>query len=114
MHEYTEQTRKLAERILLALAKILKLDESYFSDQLGDAAHMHVRFNHYPQCSRPDLVMGFNPHTDGTVITLLLPDEEVEGLQVLKDGNWFRVPIIPHALVINVGNTLQVASVESE
>lgn len=46
LHEYTEQTHKLEECILLALAKILKLDENYFSDQLGDTAHIHVRFNH--------------------------------------------------------------------
>ncbi|XP_020244324.1 probable 2-oxoglutarate-dependent dioxygenase At5g05600 [Asparagus officinalis] len=110
LHEYTIQTRKVAELVLLALAKLLKLEKNYFVNQLGDTAEVRARFNYYPRCSRPDLVLGINPHSDGSLITILLPDKEVEGLQVLRDGDWFKVPIIPHALLINLGNQIQIMS----
>ncbi|CAN1163298.1 Codeine O-demethylase [Linum perenne] len=47
---------------------------------------------------------------DGTVITFLLQDKEVEGLQILKEDQWFRVPIIPDALVLNIGEHLEIMS----
>jgi hypothetical protein len=40
----------------------------------------------------------------------VLQDKEVEGLQVLKDNQWFKVPIIPDALVINLGDQLEVGT----
>ncbi|KAB2016648.1 hypothetical protein ES319_D08G108600v1 [Gossypium barbadense] len=60
--------------------------------------------------ARPDQVLGVKPHADGSVITMLLPDKEVEGLQVLKDDQWFNVPIIPQALLINVGDQAEIMS----
>ncbi|CAI0388968.1 unnamed protein product [Linum tenue] len=47
---------------------------------------------------------------DGTVITFVLQDREVEGLQVLKDEQWFRVPIVADGLVLNVGDQLEIMS----
>jgi isopenicillin N synthase-like dioxygenase len=34
--------------------------------------------------------------------------DDVSGLQVLKDGKWIAVEVLPHSFVINVGYTLQV------
>jgi isopenicillin N synthase-like dioxygenase len=58
----------------------------------------------------PDHVLGVKPHADGSSLTILLQDKQVEGLQVLKDNQWFKVPIIPDALVINVGDLLEVGN----
>ena len=55
-----------------------------------------------------DHVLDVKPHADGSTITFLLQDEEVEGLQVLKDDQWFKIPIIPDALLINVGDQIEV------
>nr|AIA59798.1 leucoanthocyanidin dioxygenase [Lycoris radiata] len=110
LHEYTMKTRKIADLILLALAKLLKLDENYFVNELGDEAEVFARFTYYPSCSRPDLVFGIKPHSDSSVMTILLLDEEVDGLQVLKDGKWVKVPSIPHALLINLGNQMEIMS----
>jgi len=41
---------------------------------------------------------------------MLMQDKEEEGVQVLKDDCWYRVPIIPDALFINVGDILEVTS----
>ncbi|KAE8711261.1 hypothetical protein F3Y22_tig00110299pilonHSYRG00051 [Hibiscus syriacus] len=34
-------------------------------------------------------------------------DKEVEGLQVLKYDQWFNIPIVPQALLINVGDQIE-------
>ncbi|CAI0542671.1 unnamed protein product [Linum tenue] len=102
-------TGKELEKLRAAMAKSLKLDESVFLRMIGEPVIMSARFNFYPPCPRPDQVLGLKPHSDGTVITFLLQDKEVEGLQVLKDGQWFRVPVIPDALVLNAGEHLEVS-----
>lgn len=95
------------EQVLSATAKLLGLEENYFIRYV-DGADVHARFNYYPCCSRPDLVLGLKPHSDGSLITVLLLDKEVEGLQVLKDNEWLTVPTLAPALVINLGEMLQV------
>ena len=56
----------------------------------------------------PDHVLGLKPHADGSTITFLLQDKLVQGLQGLKYDQWFKVPIILDALVINVGDQTEV------
>ncbi|XP_030468764.2 probable 2-oxoglutarate/Fe(II)-dependent dioxygenase isoform X1 [Syzygium oleosum] len=90
-----------------AKARSLELEENSFLDQYGDRPVLEVRFNFYPPCSRAE-VFGAKPHLDRSAITVLLQDKEVEGLQVLKDGMWQTVPVIPHALVVNLGGLMQV------
>lgn len=107
------KSRKLADKILKAMAKLLDLNEEYFTHQLGDTAEVYARFNYYPCCSRPDLVFGLKPHADGSTITIVLPDKDVEGLQVLKDGEWVRVLPNPHALLVNLGDQMEVITIFS-
>lgn len=68
----------------------------------------HINF--YPPCSRPELVYGLRPHTDGGAITVLLQDPEVEGLQVHINDQWVSVPCMPGALLVNLGDQLQIIS----
>ncbi|GMQ07289.1 hypothetical protein CsSME_00051543 [Camellia sinensis var. sinensis] len=110
LHDYTTKLAILNELILKSMAKSLNLEENCFLNQYGERATMFARFNFYPPCPRPDRTLGLKPHADGTAITFLLQDKEVEGLQILKDGQWFRVPIIPHALLINVGDQAEIMS----
>ncbi|KAK4853774.1 hypothetical protein QYF36_014366 [Acer negundo] len=68
-----------------------------------------VRMNYYPPCSRPDLVMGLSPHSDGSALTILQQGKGSSvGLQILKDNAWVPVQPIPNALVINIGDTIEV------
>ncbi|GMQ07290.1 hypothetical protein CsSME_00051543 [Camellia sinensis var. sinensis] len=113
LHDYTTKLAILNELILKSMAKSLNLEENCFLNQYGERATMFARFNFYPPCPRPDRTLGLKPHADGTAITFLLQDKEVEGLQILKDGQWFRVPIIPHALLINVGDQAEVSRLDS-
>ncbi|XP_062201068.1 2-oxoglutarate-dependent dioxygenase 11-like [Phragmites australis] len=67
-----------------------------------------VRINYYPPCSQADKVLGLSPHTDGVGMTFLLHVNDVEGLQIRKDGNWFSVQALPGALVVNIGDILEI------
>ncbi|KAK7352076.1 hypothetical protein VNO80_17492 [Phaseolus coccineus] len=108
--QYTESLRLLSEVILKAMAKSLNLEENCFLNESGERSNMFLRFCYYPPCQMPDHVLGFKPHADGSTITFLLQDKQVEGLQVLKDDQWFKVPIIPDALFINVGDQIEIMS----
>ena len=98
----------ITEVILKAMAKSLNLEDHCFLEQMGERSIMLTRFNLYPPCPRPDLVLGLKPHADGSVITFVFQDKEVEGLQFLKDDQWIRVPVIPQALLINIGDQAEV------
>ncbi|KAF9617074.1 hypothetical protein IFM89_033179 [Coptis chinensis] len=110
INEYSMKTHLVAEIVLKYMAKSLGLEENYFHSAVQENAPTFLRFNYYPPCSRPDLVYGVKPHADGGAITILLQDKEVEGLQILKDGNWIKVPIVPHALLVNVADQVEIMS----
>ncbi|XP_062097736.1 jasmonate-induced oxygenase 4-like [Humulus lupulus] len=110
IHEYSVKIQSISEVILKAMARSLKLEENCFVEQCGKRSKLYGRFNFYPRCPRPGLSLGIKPHADGTAITLLLQDETVEGLQFLINHQWFRAPIIPEALLINVGDQVEILS----
>lgn len=98
----------MMDYLLRSMARSLNLEEGSFLDQFGEESLMLARFNFYPRCSRPDLVLGVKPHTDRSGITVLLQDKEVEGLEVLINDNWVSVPTMPDAFVVNLGDQMQV------
>jgi len=53
------------------------------------------------------LTLGLPVHTDFNALTIVL-QSQVSGLQVIKDGKWIAVPVIPNAFVINLGDQIQV------
>ncbi|KAI3700734.1 hypothetical protein L2E82_45372 [Cichorium intybus] len=53
--------------------------------------------------------MGTTKHTDAGFLTVLLQDE-IGGLQILHQNQWIDVPPTPGALVINIGDLLQLIS----
>ncbi|KAL9223952.1 hypothetical protein vseg_000034 [Gypsophila vaccaria] len=108
LEEYSSGVRKVLETMLKAIAKSLNLEENIFYNQFGEDGTLFARFNYYPPCPFPDRVLGLKPHSDGTLITILLQDKYVDGLQILRDDQWYRVPVIPDALLINVGDQLEI------
>jgi isopenicillin N synthase-like dioxygenase len=78
-----------------------------------------LRLNYYPPCPLPARPaahepataghLGVNPHTDAGAVTLLLQDEQ-PGLEVLHDGTWHLVEPRGDALVVNIGDIVQVWS----
>jgi isopenicillin N synthase-like dioxygenase len=108
LHDYGVKLKCMMEILFKAMAKSVDLEESSFLSQFGDQPIMQVRFNFYPPCSRPDMVLRVKAHSDRSGVTVLLQDDVVEGLQILKDDRWIKVPVIPHAHVVNLGDQMQV------
>ncbi|KAF0928709.1 hypothetical protein E2562_006132 [Oryza meyeriana var. granulata] len=69
-----------------------------------------MRMNYYPPCQQADQVMGLSPHTDADGLTLLLQVNGVHSLQIKKDGKWFYVNALNDALIVNIGDTLEILS----
>ncbi|KAK9697952.1 hypothetical protein RND81_08G072200 [Saponaria officinalis] len=91
IQEYTEKLAVIAEATYKAMARSLDLkDDCFLSHQVKNTL-IKGRFIYYPSCPRPEHVLGVKPHSDGTYMTVLLPDNEVDGLQVLKDEHWYKV-----------------------
>jgi isopenicillin N synthase-like dioxygenase len=42
------------------------------------------------------------------VITIVFIDDNVSGLQLQNNGAWYNVPIVPNALLVNVGDVMEV------
>ncbi|XP_010057201.2 protein SRG1 [Eucalyptus grandis] len=109
LDEYSSELRDLAMKILLLMAKALQME---FKDmiELFDEGRQAFRMNYYPPCPRPELVTGLTPHSDSTGLTILLQVNEMEGLQVRKEGKWVSVKPLPNAFVVNVGDILEIVT----
>ncbi|KAJ8440802.1 hypothetical protein Cgig2_000690 [Carnegiea gigantea] len=99
--------RDLGSRILGLISKGLGLESKYFAKELSEDCTLTI--NHYPPCPNPSLSLGINKHTDPSLITILLTGE-VPGLQALMDGQWMGVETLPNALLVIIGNQLEVVS----
>jgi isopenicillin N synthase-like dioxygenase len=109
----------LALRLLHMLVANLGLPASSLDHCFRPAHTSFLRLNYYPRCPRPERpneqrvasegYLGVNQHTDAGVLTLLVQDEQ-PGLEVLKDGRWHLVEPRRDALVVNIGDIVQVWS----
>lgn len=108
LEDYSKEIRKLCKRLLKYIAVSLGLKEERFEEMFGEAVQA-VRMNYYPPCSSPDLVLGLSPHSDGSALTVLQQSKNsCVGLQILRDNTWVPVVPLPNALVINIGDTIEV------
>lgn len=115
MDAYQQQLQQLASALYAALSLSLGLPATHLAEAVR-ATEEHaaaLRINLYPPCPDPARVLGFAPHADGTIITIL-HQNNVPGLQVRRgDGEgdeeeWVLVEPLPGALLVNVGDTLEV------
>ncbi|KAK7271305.1 hypothetical protein RJT34_27086 [Clitoria ternatea] len=109
--EYMRLSSKMARDIVeILLSKLgVEAHESIIERIIGLKT---VNMNYYPACPNPELTVGVGRHSDIGTITVLLQDG-IGGLYVkLEDDNpqWLHIPPIPGALVINIGDTLQILS----
>ena len=74
---------------------------------IGCAKGCSIVCHYYPACPQPELTLGVRKHADPGLLTVLLQNE-ISGLQVLHEGQWFDVHPIRGALVVNIGDLLQV------
>ncbi|XWS74937.1 hypothetical protein CRYUN_Cryun01aG0041300 [Craigia yunnanensis] len=81
---YLKEVQMVAEEIYFNLSLLMGMDR--------DA------------CSRPDLVLGVSPRSDGNSLTLILQEYEISGLQIKHKEHWIPVKPIPGCLVVNIGD----------
>ncbi|KAJ6325219.1 hypothetical protein OIU76_012326 [Salix suchowensis] len=58
----------------------------------GEMMKQGIRMNYYPNCSRPELVLG---------------DDDITGLQIRHEEEWVPVKPIPNAIVMNIGDVIE-------
>ncbi|XP_028764738.1 hyoscyamine 6-dioxygenase-like [Neltuma alba] len=106
--KYAQELRKLEQKILELLGEALGLSTGYLCGKLSENPTLLV--HHYPPCPEPSLTLGLAKHRDPNLITILLQEQDVNGLQVLKDGEWIQVEPLPNGFVVNIGLLLQMIS----
>ncbi|KAL8468880.1 hypothetical protein ACS0TY_031911 [Phlomoides rotata] len=108
MEQFASKVSEVAQQLadILAEEMMSEYERGFFREKCLPYS-CYLRLNRYPVC--PILynqMMGIMPHTDSDFLTVLHQDN-VGGLQLVKDGSWVAVKPNPHALVINIGDLFQ-------
>jgi isopenicillin N synthase-like dioxygenase len=108
VREYYQACNDVSLRLLRVMVRNLGMPAESLDAHFRPAHTSFLRLNYYPKCPAPNGRLGVNAHTDAGAITLLLQD--MPGLEVFNDGRWHRVEPRHDALVVNIGDVLQVWS----
>ncbi|PSS34957.1 hypothetical protein CEY00_Acc02166 [Actinidia chinensis var. chinensis] len=106
---YTSEVQRVAEELLGSISSIMGLDKDILHSMHRELMQA-LRVNYYPTCSKPDLVLGISPHSDTSTISILLQEDDIDGLQIRHDEEWVPVGPIPNALVVNIGDVIEIWS----
>jgi isopenicillin N synthase-like dioxygenase len=116
---YYGACESLAFRLLSALSLNLGVSRRGLLEAFQPTHTSFLRINHYPKCPQPERPqgiktpskghLGLNHHTDAGALTILL-QADTPGLEVYRNGDWHLVEPRSDALVVNVGDIVQVWS----
>ncbi|XP_051139524.1 flavonol synthase/flavanone 3-hydroxylase-like [Andrographis paniculata] len=107
---YGKQLHVVESKLLALLSAGLGLPDGDLKAAVGGEDLVYnLKINYYPPCPQPDLVLGVPAHTDLSALTILVPNE-VQGLQVHKEDYWYDVAYVPDALIIHIGDQIEIVS----
>ncbi|KAL7242162.1 hypothetical protein ACSBR1_014682 [Camellia fascicularis] len=104
---YAAKLKHLAMKILDYMAKALKMNVEDMRKLFEEGMHA-MKMNYYPPCPQRELFAGLTPHADSVGVTILLQLNEMECLQIKKDGMWVPVKPLSNAFMVNIGDILEV------
>jgi isopenicillin N synthase-like dioxygenase len=107
--EWQLQASRVLRQLLVAFARALGQDENAFEPLYRGTPYIRTKLLRYPGRDVADGDQGVGAHKDAGLLSLLLQDEE-PGLQVQTGQGWSEVPPRPQALVVNIGELLELAS----
>ena len=105
---YYSEMENLAKRIMSAFAEALDLEYNYFDDFINNPISA-LRALHYPATKSKifEKQQRAGAHTDYGSLTILLPQANTSGLQIMKKNSWIDVPAIKGCFVINIGDLME-------
>lgn len=104
---YSTAVKDIADCLLATMARNLGLEPEVIADKCAGGIQS-VRMNYYPPCAQADEVIGFSPHADADLLTIVLQVNEVQGLQIKRNGSWFPVKPLVGALIVNIGDIFEI------
>ncbi|KAM0899495.1 hypothetical protein ACQ4PT_021341 [Festuca glaucescens] len=108
MSPYARANQTLFRELISAALEAMGIIGSGVLKELDSGTQM-MMVNCFPACPEPELTLGMPPHSDYGFLTLLLQDQ-VNGLEVSDGEDWLLVDPLPGALVVNVGDHLEIFS----
>jgi isopenicillin N synthase-like dioxygenase len=100
--EYTTTMTGLGHKLMTAMARGLRLDDSFFVDRYSGNPVTGLRIRDYPAAG----VAAAGVPVDRGFLTIVKLGES-EGQQVFFDNQWVDVPALPSALLCYVGPVLE-------
>ncbi|GJN05476.1 hypothetical protein PR202_ga23102 [Eleusine coracana subsp. coracana] len=107
---YSAEAAKVVSCLLRFMAAEMGLEEPERLLEVFEGLPQNMRATYYPPCVEAGKVIGLSPHSDACGMTLLLHVNDVQGLQISKDGKWVAVEPMEGALVVNIGDVLEILS----
>ncbi len=105
---YYQAAFTVGQTLFRGFALALGLREDYFST-LVTTPPSQLRLIHYPYNPTIEDRPGIGAHTDYECFTILYPT--ADGLEVMNGaGEWIDAPVIPSALVVNIGDMMEILS----
>ncbi|HRD35524.1 MAG TPA: 2-oxoglutarate and iron-dependent oxygenase domain-containing protein [Rhodocyclaceae bacterium] len=96
-------------RLLRTFAAALGQPEGIFDASFWPDPVQQLKIIRYPGRDATSSDQGVGPHKDSAFLTLLLVEKE-KGLQVERDGAWIDAPPLPRTFIVNIGESLELAS----
>ncbi|XP_062073753.1 S-norcoclaurine synthase 1-like [Humulus lupulus] len=109
LDRYSRELKKVALCVFKFMSRNLGLDSQTLASKFENG-RQSIRINFFPPCMQANKVMGLTPHSDVTGLTILHQVNDVQGLQIKKNGKWVLVKPVSGAFIVNIGDIIEIMS----